>query len=376
MTPAPQLRWRYDPGPDLATGYLTLTLAASDPHAPLEASLAATSDPGPLADLVGRWSAPAFLAELEGLSAQNLARSLAVASSDTAPTSLGPASDVPGPEGPHLTLLSRSGTALSWVAETQLSGVVRIIAPAGHPTSRVPPPPAGIEAVFQPIVHLNDGRVVGFEALARQAASSPLATASLPGLAPLMLSQALAALAAMADQPRARALWISVNLTTADLEDPARLSALLEALADAGPLTRQLRFELTEQAAMRDPDRTLAALRALRAAGAGVVLDDFGGGHSSFHWLIDTPAEGFKLDQTLVARLTSPRGEAVIRALVGLARQLGLSLTAEGVETPDQAHALLSAGVSYGQGFLFAPGLPLAEALGLLAQRSRTRPGS
>ena len=153
---------------------------------------------------------------------------------------------------------------------------------------------------------------------------------------------------------------MQVNLSAAEISRAKLVDEAATAISGFQFPRGVLRVELTEQAALRDADRALGALAALRAAGAGLILDDFGAGHSSLAWLVDIPADGVKLDPKLTSLISRPRGFKVISAMIGLAHELKLSVTAEGVETDAQARALRDAKCDYVQGWLY--GAPLLEA--------------
>ena len=123
---------------------------------------------------------------------------------------------------------------------------------------------------------------------------------------------------------------------------------------------------LTEQAALRNAEEALETARALKRAGAGLILDDFGSGHSSFSWLEALPADGLKVDSELIARLQSPRMQAILKSVTQLASELGMSATAEGVERLEDVPAIRRLGFEYAQGFAFARPVDAVKAGELL----------
>ncbi len=214
--------------------------------------------------------------------------------------------------------------------------------------------------VFQPIVCLRSHRVEGFEALARweghEGAHNPVGDTQ--GLASSMLINAAESLVAFRKVARNQNLFVQVNITSLDLEN-GELIDLISALRSGHKLTPgSIRLELTEQDALRDTQQTLNRLHDLKAAGAGIVLDDFGSGHSSFQWLADLPADALKVDASLIQQIDNPRVETILEALTLMARRLGMTSTAEGVE--DQAIMLLlrTLGFDHAQGF--ALGRPMS----------------
>ncbi len=228
---------------------------------------------------------------------------------------------------------------------------------------------SGLEPVYQTIIDAHTGKVAGFEALARWRGSggeligpddlsNDGRSADWTQIAPIMVDASAGALSRFRDV--AGDVFMQVNLSAAEIGRAYLVRETEAAIKNSGLPRGALRIELTEQAALRDVDRALGALAALRAAGAGLVLDDFGAGHSSLVWLIDIPADGVKLDQQMTAMITRPRGFMVIRAMVRLAHELKLTVTAEGVETEAQATALREAECDFLQGWLF--GTPKVEA--------------
>ncbi|MEM1331961.1 MAG: EAL domain-containing protein [Actinomycetota bacterium] len=145
---------------------------------------------------------------------------------------------------------------------------------------------------------------------------------------------------------------VSINISPVHLADPdlvARLSGVAERV-DA----RRLRFEVTESAAMRDPEYTVDVLRTLRDLGFTIILDDFGTGYSSMAWLHRLPVQVLKIDRSFVLGLPDDAdARRLVELIVSLAADLGISLTAEGIETRAQAELLAELGCRYGQGYLF-----------------------
>src|SRR6185369_15000020 len=116
-----------------------------------------------------------------------------------------------------------------------------------------------------------------------------------------------------------------------------------------------LRLEITETFLVEDPDQALTALGRLRALGVGVKLDDFGSGYSSLDYLQRFPFDTIKIDRSFVSRLPASRETTeIVRAVIGLARSLGLDLVAEGIENRAQLDCLKELGCRYGQGYWFS----------------------
>ncbi len=223
---------------------------------------------------------------------------------------------------------------------------------ASQPESGERPGPE-LDPVYQPIISLQPGlQIVGFEALARWRGAGH-GRFDDDGLALNMLLQAADALASWRETTGRDDLFVHVNLTGRDLEE-ADLPGLIATLIDGhGLAPGSLKVELTEQAALRDFGAALDAARAIKAAGAGLVLDDFGSGHSSFAWLADLPADGLKIDPDLTRRLDDARTRMIVEAVVALAHRLDMRVTAEGIEDPAQAGLMGDIGFDQAQGFAF-----------------------
>jgi diguanylate cyclase (GGDEF)-like protein/PAS domain S-box-containing protein len=148
---------------------------------------------------------------------------------------------------------------------------------------------------------------------------------------------------------------IGVNLSVGQFKDPDLLTDVARVLRDTRLNTRCLNLEITESVAMDDPDAAGELLRALRDTGARITLDDFGTGYSALSYLRRFPINGLKVDRSFV-RDIGVHGEdsPIVHALVAFAQTLNLKVTAEGVETPEQAAYLESIGCDHGQGYYFA----------------------
>jgi len=234
---------------------------------------------------------------------------------------------------------------------------------------------ARLELAFQPIVRLADGAVFGFEALARLNRTRPgwalgeppgdaRAAAFLERLTAVMLRRGAAALAGWRRVwPPAAAWTLSVNAPSLGSVQAWLLAELAAVCSRHDLPASALRLELSEHAALPDLGAAAEAVALCRTAGVGVSLDDFGSGATALRWLAVLPVDGLKLDRWLVQAAAQPRGGAVLRGLLGMARDLGASVVAEGIENEAERALLEAWGCQFGQGFLFAPPLDQEQAL-------------
>ena len=231
------------------------------------------------------------------------------------------------------------------------------------------------ELHYQPIVDLDSGDLAGVEALVRwrhpqrgllaPAEFIPVAesTGSIVALGRWILEEACRQAVAWsrAGQPLADGRLMSVNLSTIQLTHPGFAAFAADAVRHSGLRPSQLLVEVTESASP-DEDAATAVLTELHALGVRLALDDFGAGFASMARLPSTPFEFIKIDKALVAQIaTDPRAEAVVTGITDIARRLGASCIAEGVEDAEQLALLRQMGCHLAQGYHFAPGLPPDE---------------
>lgn len=152
---------------------------------------------------------------------------------------------------------------------------------------------------------------------------------------------------------------IAVNLSPRQLHDPSFVDLVREAVADSGIPPVDVELEITENAMLFDPEETVRTLRRLADLGVRISLDDFGTGFSSMSRLQQFPINALKIDRMFVRGLESrPMDTAICSSLIALGSNLGMTLIAEGVETPSQRDMLLLQGCHIFQGFLFGRPLP------------------
>src|SRR5919202_1103399 len=236
-----------------------------------------------------------------------------------------------------------------------------------------------LRILYQPIVALDGEAVVGLEALLRWQHRSGrlikpeefLAVAEESGLIVPIGAWVLAAACRDVAAWRAGApdLSVHVNLSARQLAEPGLAAGVARALEESGLAPEALALEVDEAALLARPAEAERVLRDLKALGVRIVLDDFGTGFSSVGALQRFPIDVVKLDRDVVADVAAPEGELIVRGLLGLARGLGLSAVAEGVETEEQRRTLERLGCPLAQGFHFAPPLSAPEAE-RLAQRN------
>jgi EAL domain-containing protein (putative c-di-GMP-specific phosphodiesterase class I) len=151
-----------------------------------------------------------------------------------------------------------------------------------------------------------------------------------------------------------RRLEVSVNVSSRQLCDDGFPEIVMRTLRETDLHPARLTVEITEHSVLQDAGLTLAAVRFLRDLGARVVVDDFGTGYSAISALKTLPIDGIKIDRSFVADILESSIDATItEGLISIARGLGLSVTAEGVETRDQLRLLPGLGVNHMQGYLF-----------------------
>jgi EAL domain-containing protein (putative c-di-GMP-specific phosphodiesterase class I) len=220
---------------------------------------------------------------------------------------------------------------------------------------------------FQPIVDLESGRVVGYEVLVRWLHPErgllppgeflPLADESglSVELGARVLRDALAQLGRWraAGHPFA-GCSLSVNVGTRQLVDPSFHDVVREALAETGVDADSLWLEITETSLLADVNGATVALRELRGLGLHLSVDDFGTGYSSLTYLKRFPVEAIKIDRSFVGGLgLDSEDTTIVEAVVRLGQSLGLTVVAEGIESPLQLTRLRELGCERGQGYLF-----------------------
>ncbi|WFU16301.1 EAL domain-containing protein [Bradyrhizobium sp. CB3481] len=230
--------------------------------------------------------------------------------------------------------------------------------------------PAGeFELHYQPVVNLASKEISGFEALIRwnhptkglisPATFIPLAE-EIGFIVPMgewVIRQACATAAQWPEH-----LHVAVNISAIQFRSPGLMQVIVSALAASGLSPTRLEIEITESVLLHHKETTLALLHQLRALGIRIAMDDFGTGYSSLTYLQSFPFDKIKIDRSFVKNITENSSSLnIVRAVAALANGMGMTATAEGVETAEQLHSIASEGCTEMQGFLFSKPLPAAE---------------
>lgn len=220
---------------------------------------------------------------------------------------------------------------------------------------------------YQPILQLNDGRVIGAEALLRWNHPSDGLVPPAAFLPALEESGLIVPVGCWVLRETVRQMqvwqmlygrdlldWVSVNVSARQFNDPSVLLATLAEIRDSGfPLSR-LKIEITESAVMRNPAVTRAVLSELQELGIRIAIDDFGTGYSALGALRDYHVDTIKIDRGFTGAIDTPDGKELVMAMLKIARIYGADVVAEGVETVAQRDILRRNGCGYAQGYLFA----------------------
>ncbi|MGQ0802177.1 MAG: PAS domain S-box protein [Pseudomarimonas sp.] len=230
------------------------------------------------------------------------------------------------------------------------------------------------EVHYQPLVRLADAAIIGCEALVRW--NHPQRGVLLPGeFLPVAEEMGLIAqldgwvLETACDQivawqityPAYSGLRLNVNLDDRQMGSPTLIDEVAMVIEASGIDATSLSLEVTEtvfRGGSEQAERTRRALEALKGLGVGLVVDDFGTGYSSLESFASAPFDALKIDRGFIRDMeTNPRHRAIVRTIVAFASDLGLTLTAEGVESQAQSDLLQSLGCTLGQGYLYSPAL-------------------
>jgi diguanylate cyclase (GGDEF)-like protein len=246
--------------------------------------------------------------------------------------------------------------------------------------------PAGeFELYYQPVVNLVNNEISGFEALLRwnhpnQGMIAPVTFIPLAEeigfIVPLgewVIRQACAAAVRWPGDLR-----VAVNISAVQFRNPGLMQVIVGALANSGLHPTRLEIEITETVLLENKETTLDVLHQLRALGVRIAMDDFGTGYSSLTYLQCFPFDKIKIDRSFVKDIADNTGSLnIVRAVAALANGMGMTATAEGVETREQLDRITSEGCTEMQGFLFSQPLPAheIERLFLSGREAQKPPG-
>jgi diguanylate cyclase (GGDEF)-like protein/PAS domain S-box-containing protein len=233
------------------------------------------------------------------------------------------------------------------------------------------------EVYYQPLIKLETNEISSFEALIRwnhpeRGLIPPLdfipfaeETALIVPIGEWVLRQACAEAMKWPSD-----VSVAVNLSPTQFKMRNLTSMVMSALAESGLPAQRLELEITESVLLLESETTLATLHQLRGLGVRISMDDFGTGYSSLSYLRSFPFDKIKIDQSFVHDVNdNSDSKAIIRAITSLGASLGMSTTAEGVETEEELRYLMQQGCTEVQGYLFSKPKPASEALKLLAKQ-------
>jgi diguanylate cyclase (GGDEF)-like protein len=235
-----------------------------------------------------------------------------------------------------------------------------------------------LELFYQPIVNLRDETIAGFEALARWNHRTkgfvppsdfiPVAedTGMMTQLGEWALMEACCKMAQLPGD-----FNLAVNLSPVQFSARDLVDVIKRALVTSGLAPHRLELEITERLLLENNEHILSMLRRLRELGVSIALDDFGTGYSSLSYLRKFPLDKLKIDRSFVTDIATRSDQvAIVQAVISIARALGISVTAEGVETVIQKDFLQALGCDNAQGYLFGKPVPFEEVAKIVAKRA------
>ena len=237
------------------------------------------------------------------------------------------------------------------------------------------------ELYYQPLVNLQTNEITAFEALLRwhhpvrgmisPADFIPIAeeTGLIIPIGEWVLRKACEETANWPNDVK-----VAVNLSPAQLKSRNLVQVVVNALASSGMAANRLQLEITETVLMQNTFTTLATLHELRKLGVQIAMDDFGTGYSSLAYLRSFPFDKIKIDRSFIQDLANgAEPYAIVRAVTGLANNLSIISTAEGVETQQQLDTLQDVGCTEMQGYFFSRARPASEVAELFLPEAKKR---
>jgi len=240
---------------------------------------------------------------------------------------------------------------------------------------------------YQPVVHLHNRQLAGFEALIRWSQPdmgfmSPVGfigvaenTGLIVPMGRWILKTALNALAGFqaemdAHHPGAPKLFMSINVSARQLQEPNEVETMIEIIQQSGVAPQRIKLEVTESALIGNPSVAAEALNKLKALDLLIAIDDFGTGYSSLNYLSQFPIDTLKIDQSFVFTMLAHEGSRrITKAIASMAHDLEMNCIAEGIEQEADIPVLQGMGVEYGQGYYFAKPYPQAQIPDFIQKR-------
>jgi diguanylate cyclase (GGDEF)-like protein len=232
---------------------------------------------------------------------------------------------------------------------------------------------------YQPVIGMETGDVLGFEALARWTLKDGT---SIPPMTFIEVAEEAGLITELSEQLLRQACldatswpsdtYLAFNLSPTQLKDRLLGLRIIKILSDTGLPAWRLEIEVTESAVVRDLDSAMTVINELRTAGIRIALDDFGTGFSSLSQLANIPFDKIKIDRSFVSSFEANEKQAkIVKSIVGLGQGLGVETTAEGIESESQYEHLKLLGCEYGQGYLFGKAMPAENVLSFISARSQ-----
>jgi diguanylate cyclase (GGDEF)-like protein len=227
----------------------------------------------------------------------------------------------------------------------------------------------GLEVNLQPVISLGEMRMTGMESLARWGEDPELGAVSPAEFIPVAEDTGLilelgrqlmrrTLVTCQAVGAREAQLVTGVNVSPLQLRSPGFVRQFGDLLDELAWPPKQFVVEITESVHIEHDDPAVPAILGLADLGVVIAIDDFGAGYSSLNYLSQLPVRILKLDRSITQRLAEPRGLAIARCVTEMARELGIDVVAEGIETPEQLAAVRRISVGFGQGWLFSRAVP------------------